>query len=181
MAPGARTLLLAALLAACASKVQVRGGKGDPNYDFSRLRTYAWLPREPTGDPRIDEDLLEERVRSGVDEQLGDKGFRLAPEGEADFVVGYRAVLGRQRSVEAGKGYKSIWTDEHGRGTDPAAVDKVVYEGTLVLRVFDGKGRELVWEATAETEINPRRSPLSASREDRVRIAIREMLDRFPP
>lgn len=180
-----RALVPAAfLLAACSSGIDVRGGAGDPHYDFQRLKTYAWMPREATGDPRIDEALLDERVRKGVDDDLVRKGYRLVPEGP-DFAVGYRAVLGSQRSVESGeRSFEGIWTSDHaprGTGSDGAPVDKVVLEGTLVLRIFDGKSRNLVWEAAAETEINPRESVLSPTREDKVRAAIREMLDMFPP
>lgn len=167
----------------CATAVAVRGGGADPDYDFKRLKTYAWMPRESTGDPRIDEALLDGRVHEGVDEDLAKKGYRLVSEG-ADFAVGYRAVLGRQRSVEGQGGFEGIWTAENApRGTDTGnvKVDKVTYEGTLVLRIFDGKGKQLVWEAAADTEIDSSKSPLRASNEDKVRVAIRKMLERFPP
>jgi len=62
LVPG--SLLVAAI--GCATAVAVRGGGADPDYDFKRLETYAWMPRESTGDPRIDEALLDERVRKGV-------------------------------------------------------------------------------------------------------------------
>jgi hypothetical protein len=179
--PAMRALAaLALLLAACSSGVDVRGGAGDPHYDFQRLKTYSWMPREPTGDPRIDESLLDDRVHRGVDEDLARQGYRLVPEG-GDFAVGYRAVLGTQREVEGGESFEGIWTEDHtprsaGGGE---TVDKVVLEGTLVLRIFDGKTRNLVWEAAAETEINPKQSVLAPTREDKVRAAIRKMLDMF--
>jgi Domain of unknown function (DUF4136) len=175
------TLLLGAL--GCSSGVDVRGGGADPDYDFGRLKTYGWMPREETGDPRIDEERLDARVRAGVDERLAEKGYRLAAEG-ADFLVGYRAALGRQRTVDPGQAYEGIWTESHSprpatAGTGP--VDKVETEGTIVLRIFDGKSRRLVWEAAADTEIDPKSGPLTPTTEDKVRVAIRKMLERFPP
>jgi hypothetical protein len=62
-----RVSLLLLLAAACSSGVDVRGGVGDPRYDFKALRTYAWMPLEPTGDPRIDEAALDARVKKGVE------------------------------------------------------------------------------------------------------------------
>jgi hypothetical protein len=170
------------LLAACSSGIQVRGGAGDPRFDFAALKTYSWMPRETMGDPRIDEGLLDQRVHAGVDEDLARKGYRLVPQG-GDFAVGYRAVLGTERKTTNGQpAFDGIWTEDHTpRETGGSApVDKVVLEGTLVLRVFDGKTRNLVWEAAAETEINPRQTLLAPTREDQVRAAIREMLDLFP-
>jgi hypothetical protein len=177
-----RVALLLLVASGCSSGVDVRGGAGDPRYDFRALKTFSWMPPEPTGDPRIDEKALGERVHKGVDEDLEAKGYRLVPEG-GDFLVGYRAALGTQRSVQRGDAYEGIWTEDHTPrgGSNGGSVDKVVLEGTLVLRVFDGKSRQLVWEAAAETEINPRASLLEPTREDRVRVAIRKMLDRFPP
>jgi len=181
--PLMRLLPAALLLAACASGIDIRGGAGDPHYDFARLKTYAWMPRETTGDPRIDEALLDERVHKGVDEDLARRGYRLVAEG-GDFAVGYRAVLGTQRSVESGQGsFEGIWTADNTprpAGGNGNTVEKVTLEGTLVLRVFDGKNRKLVWEAAAETDIDPRSSLLAPTREDKIRAAIREMLDRFP-
>lgn len=179
----AALLLLAAQ--GCGSGIDVRGGGADPNYNFERLKTYSWSPRDTGGDPRIDEALLDQRVHAGVDNSLGAKGYRLEPEG-GDFLVGYRAVLGRQREVEPRQPFEGIWTDDHrprSAGDTSAPVSKVVTEGTLVLRIFDGKTGNLVWEAAADTEINPKQGPLSLAptNEDKVRIAIRKMLERFPP
>lgn len=183
-----RTPLLAVSLLAilgCSSGIDVRGGGADPHYDFQRLQTYAWRPRDTTGDPRIDEQLLDQRVHGAVDEGLERKGYRLVAEG-GDFLVGYRAVLGRQREVDKGEPFEGIWTDDHAprsAGNEPAPVSKVVTEGTLVLRIFDGKSGNLVWEAAADTEINPKTGPLSLAptNEDKVRMAIGKMLERFPP
>jgi hypothetical protein len=173
--------LLAVVLLGCAADIQVRPGY-DPNYDFGRLRWYAWLPREPSGDPRIDDERLEGSVRGGVDELLGAKGYAGAPEDRADFLLGYRAVLGSQRTTRSGEAFEGIWTEDHApRGPEGGQVDTVVQEGILVLRMFDGKTRELVWEASAETEINPKGTDLDPTREDKLRAALRKMLEGFPP
>ena len=181
------------LVAACSSGVDVRGGAGDPRYDFKALKTYSWMPLESTGDPRIDEPALEARVRSCVNEDLAAKGYRLVPEaggaaGEkpepADFLVGYRAVLGTERSVQQHDTYEGIWTEQrtpHADHPNGSTVDKVDTEGTLVLRIFDRKSRNLVWEAAADAEISARPGLLDPTREDQVRAAIRKMLERFPP
>jgi hypothetical protein len=179
----AAAALLLSCLGCAASGVDVRGGGADPSYDFAGLRTFGWMPREATGDPRIDDERLDARVHAGVDEGLAEKGYRLAAEG-GDFLVGYRAVLGRQRTVDPGQAYDGIWTDNNRprpAGGGPAPVDKVETEGTLVLRIFDGKSRRLVWEAAADTEIDPQSGPLTPATDDKVRVAIRKMLERFPP
>jgi hypothetical protein len=175
-----RAVLVAALVLGCAADVQVRPGY-DPDYDFERLRWYAWLPPEPTGDPRIDDQRLEERVRNGVEDLLGKKGYARAADGQADFLLGYRAVLGTQRTTRSGEAFEGIWTEDHAPREAARSVDAVDFEGILVLRMFDGKTRELVWEASAETEINPKGAALDPTREDKLRAALRKMLEGFPP
>ncbi len=59
--------------------------------DFSGLKTFAWRHAEQpeTGDPRIDNDLHDERIRRAVNENLAAKGFQRIDPAEADFLVAY--------------------------------------------------------------------------------------------
>jgi hypothetical protein len=67
-------LVVAGLLTACSS-VQVNMDY-DPTEDFSTYKTFAWLPKssEPTGDYRIDNELLDARIRAAVDRNLQERG-----------------------------------------------------------------------------------------------------------
>ena len=63
----------------------------DTSTDFSSLKTFAWQhAKQPeTGDPRIDNDLHDERIRKAVNQILTAKGFKLAERADADFLVAY--------------------------------------------------------------------------------------------
>ena len=59
----------------------------DPGADFSTYRTFDWVagPQEPTGDPRIDNQLTDIRIRVTVDGQLTLKGYRRVASEKPDF------------------------------------------------------------------------------------------------
>ena len=63
----------------------------NPSTDFSALKTFAWqhADQPETGNPRIDNDLIDERVRAAVNSELSAKGFRVVDQVEADFHVAY--------------------------------------------------------------------------------------------
>ena len=84
-------VFLTAPLTGC-SGMQIRSDH-DSSFDFSSLRTYAWVPdaRPNTGDPRVDEQFLDEHVRRSVDRVLASTGFSRIEANRADFLVNYHA------------------------------------------------------------------------------------------
>ena len=177
-------LLLVAL--GCSSSIEVRSGH-DPDFKFSRLKTYGWLARTESGDERIDDKRLAKNVRDAVARELDAKGFQLA-EQNPDFYVGYHAVMRRQRTVRSvdevyGYGSSTIWTGDYTPRMDPGTHDDVyeyVYHvGTLILDIAAGKDKDLIWRASARAIVNPKALP---EKERRVTsAAVRKMLARFPP
>jgi hypothetical protein len=178
------TLLLVAV--GCSSSIEVRSGH-DPDFPFSRLKTYGWLPRTESGDERIDDERLAKNVRDAVARELEAKGFRFVEE-NADFYVGYHAIVRRQRSVQSvdqvyGYGSDTIWTGDYtprmDPGTHPEVYEHIYHVGTLILDIAAGDGKDLVWRASARAIVDP-----AAPAEKGRRVtsdAIRKMLRRFPP
>jgi hypothetical protein len=157
--------------------IQVRSDF-DTAADFSRLRTYHWLQTPPNAprDPRIDNDLIQSRVRSAVNSELHAKGYAEAGD-NPDFRVTYHIMVRDKWDVQ------SFPVDYgYGLGRWPAAQDVRVSqyeEGTLILDVIDSSSNELVWRGSAQARIDPNRSP--QERTKLINAAVRKMLDRFPP
>ena len=63
------------------------------DYDFSRLRSYAWLDpfSPPSADIRIDNDLYRERVVAAVEQELETRGFVKVQDG-CDLRCTYCAI-----------------------------------------------------------------------------------------
>lgn len=178
-------LLLVAV--GCSSSIEVRSGH-DPDFKFSRLETYGWLAPTKSGDGRIDDKRLEKNVREAVSRELDAKGFRFA-EKDADFHIGYHAIMRRQRSVQSvdqvyGYGSDTIWTGQYyaprmDPGGQPEVYEHIYHVGTLILDIAAGKGKDLVWRASARAIVEPN-APLEKGR--RVTFeAVRKMLADFPP
>jgi hypothetical protein len=177
-------LLALTALAAC-SGMKIRSDY-DPAVDFSVFQTYAWLAPPPPADPAamvVNTDLLTQRVRRAVDANLGARGMRLVPEGEASLLVTHHVNIEQRlevNTVHYGYGY-GAWYD-HGGYYGGIYADTYVdqYEvGTLVIDFIDPGTRQLVWRGTAQSRLRDSSTP--EQREQRVREAVDRILEKYPP
>jgi len=180
--PGGRLLgwvLLGALLAGC-SGIKVRSDY-DPTADFSTLRTYAWLPtpRAKTGDPRIDDPLINARIERAIDRAVAAKGFARVETEQADFHVTFYIGIDRKLDVTTmprSYGYYGRWGGFYGGTT--TYVDQ--YDvGTLLIDVIDRGRNELVWRGVGETRLRQSRTPQES--EQRIQQTVDAVLKDFPP
>ena len=75
--------LLALVLAGCAPAISV-SHDFDPGADFSGYRTWSWLPQPVPEviDPRVHNDLVDQRVRVVVERALAAKGYQKVEPGQ---------------------------------------------------------------------------------------------------
>ena len=172
------SVLLAAALSAC-STMQIASDY-DVGTSFAGYRTWAWAPepRQPTGDPQLDSDLLDKRVRRAVEHELPARGFQQVKSG-ADFLVDYHVALASKiqvRAIGSPYGYgPGDWELFGPGGTYARTYD----EGSLILDFVDAKTNELVWRGIAWAEVYPADGP--EERERKVNEAVRRIVERFPP
>lgn len=152
----------------------------NPQADFSRYSTYAWLPTPQTGNPRVDNALVEGRIKTAVDQTLADKGYRQVPADQATFWVGYHlSVEGRMDVTTVNSYYGYGWGPwYYGPGYQDTHV-RYYDQGMLLIDVVDAQAKELAWRGTAEAEVRPDMSP--EQRQQRVNEAVSKILARFPP
>jgi len=151
----------------------------DPSVDFTLLQDYAWMEgeREQPSDPRVDNTLLDTRIRNAIDAEMAAKGFDVTSADRADFLVGYHAAI--QNKIDAYTmsnfgGYRPGW------GTGYSDVHVYEYEeGSLVIDFVDPETGNLLWRGAAQAEVN--RSLTPEKREMRIRAAVEKILARFPP
>jgi hypothetical protein len=157
----------------------------DKSADFSRLKTYAWLPEPPERmhDPRIKYMLIEPRVKSSADIDLRHKGYKKAEGESADFMIGYQVVVDKVENVAAINGFYGYSPnyDFWGRGMgDPGFSDTYVdrfSQGTLILDIVDPASGKLIWRGYATQAIDQ-----DASLEDKTEIiqnATEQILQNF--
>jgi hypothetical protein len=154
----------------------------DPSVDFSGFHTYAWLPQpESAGpaDPRLDNPLLDARIRRSVDSRLAQAGYRKVEEQAPDFQVAYHVGIASKVDVD---------TIYHGYGRVGWAgggwADTVVREyeeGTLLIDFLDPMDGQLVWRGTGQTRLEQGGDPSPEEREKGVDEVVSKILAGFPP
>ena len=170
--------LLAALYLAGCAPISVSVDY-DPQVDFSGYRSWGWLP-EPTatGNPRVDDPMLHQRIRWAIEAQLESRGFVAAADPQ--MRVGYHLSTERKlyvRTVNSPYAYR--YTD--GRTTEirgEATTYVNEYErGMLVIDIVDTVHDALVWRGVGERQL--RNQPTSEQVERSVRQVVAEILKRF--
>jgi hypothetical protein len=170
--------ILLALLVAC-SQFRVRSD-ADPSADFTRLRTYAWLPLDQAdpADQRVLDRYLDKRLRTAIDRELGAKGYAPAESGAPDFLLNYRLSTEPASSLRGSRGmpYGVGWIGWYGA----EAVYVENYDaGTLYIAVIDGRSRRIVWLGAAQSRILSHAS--LEKRAKRVDAVAHQILAKFPP
>ena len=156
----------------------------DPDTDFSGYRSWYWLPPSTSGDPRVDNDLFDTRVRRAVESTLSARGFRQTSRGEGDFAVGYHALIaGRTnvRTINDHYGYGPGWGRYGGRsgtGYTRTIVDQYE-EGTLIIDVVDEASRKLAWRGSTSARVQETSD--RQERAERMQRAVDAILAEFPP
>jgi hypothetical protein len=176
-------LALSALTLAC-SGIRVDHDY-DPSANFASLQTWAWLPHAGrSGDPRLDNALLDSRIRAAVESELAAKGYARASSGKPDFQVTYHL------SVEGKLAVDTVYRDY-----PPGSYGRVGYrrggwgytetrvreydEGTLLIDVLQAESGALLWRGSGVATVREESTP--EKRTKRINTAVEKILERFPP
>jgi hypothetical protein len=148
----------------------------DPEFDFSGLRSFAWASpvQEKMGDARLDNPLMDARIRKAIDATLVEQGFEPAEREAADFVVAYHLSLDQRLDVYTMNSRYS----RRGYGGTTTTVSQ--YEqGTLIIDFAVENGEQLVWRGVGTRRLSRNASPEKST--ENVNRAVAEILARFPP
>ena len=169
-------ILLATCTAACASpKV---GYDYDHNANFGSYHTYDWMSdtQESTGDKRLDNSLVDGRIRTAITTQLRSKGYTTPANGHPDFYVAYH--VGVKDLMKGSSTQNYIGDRAHGTYTTLSDIQPYK-EGALLIDIVDAASNKLVWQASALAEVDPGMTP--DERDRRIGGIIQAMLTHFPP
>jgi hypothetical protein len=168
-----------ALITGCSSVSVTRDFDSDT--DFTGLKTFAWQheTQPKTGNPRIDNDLIDERVRKAVDTLLAEKGFAPAPKTEADFLVAYfiqykQRIGGSSVSFGIGAGSSGRYG---GVGYNTAISD--YDEGWLTIDMIDPESDKTIWRGVGVRATYESPKPAKATKI--INHAVGRILKKFPP
>jgi hypothetical protein len=168
--------LTAAATAACTSPTI--GYDFDSRANFHAYHTYEWLAdkQEETGDKRLDNSLVDTRIRSAIGTELRSKGYTASNDRRPDFLVVYHIRLSDMMKGSSTQNY----IGDRAHGTYTTINDIHSYkEGTLLIDIVDAASKQLVWRSSALSEVNTGMTP--EERNKRISHIVRAMLEHFPP
>jgi len=146
----------------------------DHGTDFTVYRTYFWL-RVTASNAQWDQ-----RVKDAVNSSLATKGFTQVSSGGQLAILASRASEEHQKLVTLCDGVDGGWGGG-GFGGGPfchASTTTETYRtGTLVVDIFDGNSRALLWRATATNALSDDSKPNIKNRDK----AVEKLLSHFPP
>jgi hypothetical protein len=165
-------LVIAAVAVACLPAValaQKVTTDHDPSAPFATYKTYLWADGTAAPNP-----LSEKRIREGVDTKMAAAGFKLVTA-SPDVVVATH-VVGKEQKQLSATGYGGYGYGRWGGGGGTATVYTYV-QGTLVVDLYDGKTKELVWRGTATDTMSDK----PEKNAEKVAKAIDKLFKAYPP
>jgi hypothetical protein len=133
--------------------------------------TYAWSPtgQAGSGDPRVDNDIVRERIKTAIDTNLAAKGFRQADPATAQLLVSYHVGLQNKTDTQVSSFGPPVGggvacgrrgcIGGYGWGMYGAPQDIDVRhidytEGTMMLDLTNRSSGKLAWRATSQKRVD---------------------------
>jgi len=173
--------------AACASPIKT-AHDSDPEADFSRYKSYAWIKDGPLIGPSVGaaspssyvSPIDDQRIRAGVEGELAAKGYSKAASREAaDLVVSYAIGTEEKTRVRQNPGRSSVYYPGYGYGGwyGGSTVSVQQYtEGTLAIEFWDRRSKQAVWVGWASKRLSK-----SDDSHETIGKAVTMTLEPFPP
>ena len=157
----------------------------DKAVNFTEIKTYAWQHAEQpqTGNPRIDDDLIDGRIRNAVEANLNMKGFQLVDADKADVLVAY--FIGFQQRISSSGGSMSVGMSRSsagragGVGLSSGSNVSDFEEAHLTIDIIGREADRTIWRGTGTRRTSSSTNPQKIT--DRVNDAVQRILKRFPP
>jgi len=156
----------------------------DKSADFSKFKTYKWVPLKDAAKPN---DLIDKQIIAAVDAELAAKGLSKVDADNADLYIGYQAGIGQEKqftSYNSDWGYGGGW----GRGgwygggggmSTTTGQTSTIYVGQLALDMYDSANKDLAWRGVVSKTLDPKAKP--EKQEKNLKKAIAKLLKNYPP
>lgn len=172
--------ILMLFLSACAN-VQVSQDY-DPLADFSQYGSWRWREADqpPVGDPRIDNPLLDRRIRTAVENHLESRNFTRAG-GQPEIVLSYR--LDVERKIESDTAHATMGFGRYdypwygGIGTETRI--RQYDESRLTIDIQEADTGKLLWRGVGTYRFRTYKTPQDAAAA--MQEIVDKILNQFPP
>ena len=180
-------LSVVTLLLAASSVAQDVRYNFDKNADFSKFKTYKWVPIK---DADKVNDLVDKQIKDAVDAELATKGLTKVEGDDANLYIGYQPAIGQEKQFNsystgyggAGYGYGPGWGGGWYGGmgtTTTTGSTSTIYKGQLDLDMYDSAAHDLVWRGVVSKTIDPKAKP--EKQQKNLAKAVKKLLKNYPP
>jgi hypothetical protein len=162
------------LLFATASFAQQAKTDYDRSADFGQYKTYSW-EKVQTRDP-----LMVDRIETAVNADLASKVWKYVKSGGDVSIIAIEITQNQEtlNTFYDGFGGGWGWRRWGGGGFGEATTTTEVYQvGTLVVDLFDGKTKKLIWRGSSSDTLS-NNSEKNIKNLDK---AVQKMFQHFPP
>jgi hypothetical protein len=172
--------------AACSSPIKT-AHDFDPEANFGRYKSYAWIQEGPLIGPSTGKStpgyispIDDQRIREAVGRELAAKGYSRATSLEAaDLIVSYSIGTEQKTRVHQTPGMSHVYYPGYGYGGwyGGSTVSIQQYtEGTLTIEFWDRRSKQAVWVGWASKRLSK-----SDDSQETIRQAVSMTLEPFPP
>lgn len=167
----------------------------DDSIDFSTFKTYRWHAdnEHNTASLKYLDNIMDQRIRSTVDQQLAAKDFTKKLDGNVDFYVNYSVVIDDRTDIRTYNNYNGMYPGYsyragygyYGRGMGVAystgSETQVTHykQGTLIIDIVNPETDQLIWRGAADGRL-----PKGSDREKSDKLVqkyVTKILSNFPP
>ena len=154
----------------------------DKSADFSKFKTYKWVPIK--GAATVS-DLVDKQIKEAVDVELATKGLSRVEGENADLYIGYQPAVNQEKQFNSystgwgyGPGWGSGWYGGMG-STSTYGSTSTIYQGQLDLDMYSSAGHDLVWRGVVSKTIDPKAKP--EKQQKNLAKAVKKLLKDYPP
>jgi hypothetical protein len=155
----------------------------EKEYNFAGLKTFAWKPNDDKSYGVKDNDLLDKRIRTAIENTLQAKSYQRVDSFSPDFFISYHYNVEQKITSSGLSGGVSVGRSSYGgfggvglgTGSDVRAYD----QGTLLIDVTIPLGDKLVWRGVATQSVSDHTSPEEST--VRIKETVEKILAQFPP
>ena len=171
------------LLVAGASLAQDVRYNFDKSADFSKFKTYKWVPIK---DAAKVSNLVDKQIRDAIDAELATKGLTKLDGDNANLYIGYQPAIGEEKQFNSystgwgnGPGWGGGWYGGGMGSTSTYGSTSTIYKGQLALDMYYSAGHDLVWRGVVSKTIDPNAKP--DKQQKNLAKAVKKLLKNYPP
>jgi len=155
----------------------------EKEYNFSGLKTFAWKPNADKAYGVADNELLDNRIRTAIENTMLAKSYRLVDSYNPDFFISYNVTVEQKITSSGVTGGVSIGRSSYGRyggiGMSTGSEVRAYDQGTLLIDIIIPLGDELVWRGISTQSVSEHTSPEESTAN--VNETVEKILAQFPP